>query len=139
MKRELKFRYWNPLAKTYKMSWRYNLTHDGKILAYDVDMMDYDEPTDPKNSILVIQQYTGLKDRHGEEIYEGDIVRIYNNTRILANNQKECDALHIVEWATDRFDFVLINGEYMQGCGVFSTPNYEVVGNIMENPELLKA
>ena len=44
--RELKFRYWNPIAKTYKMSWRYNLTHDGKILAYDVDMMDYDEPTD---------------------------------------------------------------------------------------------
>jgi hypothetical protein len=86
--REFKFRYWNPLAKTYKMSWRYNLTRDGDILAYDVDMMGYDEPTDPKNSALVIQQYTGKYDINDNPIYEGDIVELVLAVQTDKNGNK---------------------------------------------------
>jgi len=128
--RVFKFRYWNPIAKTYKMSWRYNLTHDGKILAYDVDMMDYDEPTDPKNSALVIQQYTGLKDRHEKEIYEGDIVKAYSEEFENENFTGKVifDEGSFLTW---------INKNDIRG--VWSGDNIEVIGNIMENPELLKA
>ena len=137
--RELKFRYWNPIAKTYKMSWRYSLTHDGKILAYDVDMMGYDEPTDPKNSILVIQQYTGLKDRHEKEIYEGDIVKIIYDEAVaevyfdfnLGAFRLKDNSGKSYPITTYRFD------ESNKPIGLISVVD-EVVGNIMENPELLK-
>ena len=85
-----------------------------------------------------VEQYTGLKDKNGIEIYEGDCVKITNHRWILADGQKEEDAQYLVEWGGIGFDFRLLNGYFMQGCGRNSEPEYEVIGNILENPELLK-
>lgn len=74
------------------------------------------------NGAVVIMQYTGLKDRNGKEIYEGDII-LFNNFG-------------------DTLDKVV----YSPGCFHTSGGGYlldeireiEVIGNIYENPELLE-
>ena len=73
---------------------------------------------------LIFMQYTGLKDKNGKGIYEGDIVR---QTSLLQSRRTTID---VIEWERD--GFVMLNG------GRIGRENrLEVIGNIYENPELL--
>ena len=76
----------------------------------------------------MLMQYTGLKDKNGKEIYEGDIVK-----------HKEDLSCATVVWDEDYTGFTPfiygLDGEYGEDAG----PEwYEVIGDIYENPELLK-
>ena len=72
----------------------------------------------PKDSI--IHQYTSLKDKNGKEIYEGDIVKT-----ALAHMFRS--GIHEVKYIDNRF---VPDDICDDDC--------EVIGNIFENPELLK-
>ena len=79
-----------------------------------------------------LMQYTGLKDKNGVEIYEGDIILTADDLRKQAvGNWKP--KMRLVEW-TD-------NKEYKTGfnLGRAQDGKCEVIGNIWENFELLKA
>lgn len=102
---EIKFRAWDTL---------------GKDMMYDVAVM----PTDVRSKTLSHMQFTGLRDKNGKEIYEGDFV---TNGGIKAE----------VKYAVGCTGFVLrADKGYMLGP-LTNWENIEVVGNIHENPELL--
>jgi len=77
---------------------------------------------------IELMQYTGLKDKNGKEIYEGDILKIKPNNSIAE-----------VGWDEDGYYGVMIDGRcYAFGAGTdIKVRTSEVIGNIYENPELL--
>ena len=73
----------------------------------------------------ILEQYTGLKDKNGKEIYEGDIVSVRNK-----NRKNEYD-VGVVEFGKAAFRCPFLLGKYHSG-------QVEVVGNVHENPDLLE-
>jgi len=93
---------------------------------YELDSSSYE----PENYELM--RFTGLKDKNKKEIYEGDILK-----SILSYNGKE--KILIVYWSEPVAGFMLndINHSFGWEFGL-SFRTLEVIGNIYENPELIK-
>ncbi|RAL57344.1 hypothetical protein BSK20_03655 [SR1 bacterium human oral taxon HOT-345] len=69
-------------------------------------------------------QFTGLLDKNGKEIYEGDIVKIEDQFWGVYRDESY-------------LEYFIMNGESNEP--MYSYAHYEVVGNIYENPELVNA
>ena len=124
--REIKFRVWNTLLKKYIPDDLVHISSDGSFLfgffSYiKVDFYKYRD--DIFRGENIAEQFTGLKDKNGTEIYEGDIL-IY-------------DTGEPIEYWVVKFS----DGGFVGECAgvaepLFELTNLEVVGNIHENPEL---
>jgi uncharacterized phage protein (TIGR01671 family) len=137
--RQIKFRAWNK-------NW--------KEMEHDIDDIT---PSDD----YILMQYTGLKDKNGKEIYEGDIVRFHYFYGSIGSNMGFVEAEHelvgVVGWAVYGWGLNAIRGEHWRGytgygdgegesslldlCsmsdGSIHEDSFEVIGNIHENPDLL--
>ncbi len=134
--REIKFRAWNGTEMV------------GKFGAFYVNPGEEGNGLDPRDSSSLsyfntiysestpIMQFTGLKDKNGKDIYEGDIIEL---RRFNLKSQYE------VKWDDTYACFFGIHakregdefGVYTHKLGL--NESFFVIGNIYENPELLKA
>ena len=87
-----------------------------------------------KQGNWIFEQYTGLKDKNGKEIYEGDIVKVYAWTNLTRGLEYRHTTK--VFWQEKYAQF---NTTYNDALSNEITQDYfEVIGNIHENPELLE-
>ena len=116
--REIKFRAWDKKEK--EMVYDINLLSSSKSVSAWISDNGVGGYFNPKAEKYVVMQYTGLKDKNGKEVCEGDIIKI-GKSRIAVEFEKGCFQIARVCFYGRRSD------------------EYEVIGNIYENPELLEA
>lgn len=80
----------------------------------------------------ILLQSTGLKDKNGKEIFEGDIIKLYHM------DKGERGLKWIIEWDKDRASFIINRHRAIKLNSKWTTKELKIIGNIYENPELLE-
>ena len=146
MNREIKFR-----GKDYQGNWHY-----GSLVIYNNGTFAIAENADDgyhnddfdliKVKIETVRQSTGLLDKDGKEIYEGDIVT--SDTYPFVDGEGNQNYHGVVIWLEDGFVVETVRSAETTVRGIsegnteriidFLSNSTEVIGNIYDNPELLK-
>lgn len=151
MSRDIKFKAWmkekNIMVEVSKINFIFNKV---EYIVNKIKKLVYTQSD--KLEKFILMQYTGIKDKNGKEIYEGDIVKPIHTGILLPVEELEKleKFVGVVEYSYGQFILVQkrktkkdteeleIESEEFNEIRLFSDVyNLEVIGNIYENPELL--
>lgn len=122
MNREIKFRAWHKdLKKMFKIG---QITLEKGIWNFEPNDRDFIGMSIPYQPSFVLMQYTGLHDKNGKEIYEGDILK----GTFYGFPMPEYDYVFQIYWDEKEKGFM---------ASYFEPSECKVIGNIYDNPELL--
>lgn len=129
----IKFRAWDKKVKEYfHISELWNSGTNPECFNFDGWTDNFGNKGRLKD--IVIEQFTGLTDVYGEEIYEGDIVHGYDQ-------EPDRDDGYIGSSVTDVVNFkygAFWIGDSWYKVMVMTPPIVEIIGNVHTNPELLE-
>ena len=126
---DIKFRAWDKLTKTMRyvlcIDWLNGLVDlNGGIIERKYNNSEDDE--------VILMQYTGLKDKNGKDIYEGDIVEAWSEgQKAIGKVKQRIDGLWLMypAWQSGKSWGLMPNKE--------RKTTVEIIGNIYENKELI--
>jgi len=118
----IKFRAWDKENKKMFKVQNLDFGSKGTYLGAVDETLTFRVPED-----IIVMQYTGLKDKHKKEIYEGDILQRWNNVQKIWENK-------IIVYSIEDFYFDESHEFNLWG----GNEEYQIRGNIYKNPELLE-
>ena len=136
MSREIKFRAWDKLEKPWNEEFKKEMIYNVAGIEFwinSIRIVDEDRHNWIDFKDVEIMQYTGIKDKNGKEIYEGDIIRLKHHI------DKRINVVGKVVFLSEQASFGIID-DLGQEYPLFrnTTEQIEIIGNIYENSELLE-
>ena len=113
-----------------------------KQMIFDVELIEERFVSFSNDEDLVLMQCTGMKSTKGQLLYEGDIVRFFSCSVLDAMSKRHPmeERIGQIVWNEEEMKFDVIVGEKAipSLCKKTDDNNFELIGNIYENHELLE-
>lgn len=131
---KFKFRVWDNF---FKQMYYFDFENNIEVRSGHLWITHEEGAVSSKSPSVKIMQYTGLEDKNGREIYEGDILKDTNNAIYYVDFIRGCFYLRTNYKSFPHLGWT----EWLPMCEIdrLAIPvEFEIIGNIYENPELLE-